>query len=425
MRPVSASELVAAAWRQNQELEAELQAFALVERDHQRMVAAVDADLEAAWNHLVEAVLPRLDVAVLDAAARALSLAAVSSAAVRARIAEDEAEQRAWIAEVDAHPDWARREAIANEIAIKTAELDENIAPLKSELDALAREPFWVELYDEGYATPSYRREFWQLSYYRHWKQGDIVVETYGPRWNATDFATLRAKHDDAQRALATLTDEREALRERARAMGDLVQTRADAELAIRDRGPRALAEARARVRAHLEPMDGPTLAALLAYDEATRVAAARVAGVRAKKEYLLALHKEHVQVPREAAKQAIARNRKDAFKLSKAKYAHRSFPRADFERRFKDRAGALRKRRERWRDASQRVVAFEDYGRWDPVRDFIWWDLMTDGRVDGDFIPAVRAHHQEHGAYDRAQAAVLTEQRDFASSDAGRFDAS
>ena len=94
--------------------------------------------------------------------------------------------------------------------------------------------------------------------------------------------------------------------------------------------------------------------------------------------------------------------------KLIRPKNIGRHWQDADYQRRFgKDRTVSWSKRRSRIRDARTRVVEFHDYSRWDPMRDFLWWDVMTDGQLDGNFIDEVRARGPH--TFDRDAAAIAT----------------
>ncbi len=417
MTTVSAAQIVDAARRQNKLLRDEVLELGRLDAAHRRALAAVDAEEAAAWENLVEVIVPALDEAALEALSRRLGLPAIGPAQVRQRAAEERARDDQAIREVDADPDSARAVDVQNEIAIEVDELDRQIAPLKEGVRALQDDRHFGELLSKGYGTPDYTVPYWTLSYYRHWKHGDLLIEQHGPRWRVKDFAALRAKYGEQTAALATLADARKTLRARGAAVEALLRRRADAVRSIETSAPRHLGDVRARVRAHIEPLDDERLVSLVARDEATRTTAARIAGVRAKRRYLQKMHEELVAAPREAIKRAIQKNESDAAKLSRPKNRNRSMAQSDFDRRFSDKRPTWEKRRRRYEDASNQVVVFHDYSRWNPVGDILWWDLMTDGRIDGDFIPEVQHHHATHGHYDRAATAVAQEQS-FTSSD-------
>jgi hypothetical protein len=267
------------------------------------------------------------------------------------------------------------------------------------------------ELLRTDYGPPTYATPFWSFSYYRHWKHGDLLVEKYGPRFHAKDFATLRAKYTEQLEALTTLREERGRVAQAWERVAALLRKREEAKRGLETIVDRHTQDIRARVRAHLEPLDDERLAQLLAHDEAGRTAAARVSGVRAKRVYLEKMHEQMVKAPREDIRRAILKNERDVAKLTRPKNYNRTMPREVFERRYKDRRPAWQKRRARYVDTTTHIVHFHDYGRWNPVSDFLWWDVMTDGRLDGDFIPEVQYHHATYGRYDQAAAAYVEEQ--------------
>ncbi len=69
-----------------------------------------------------------------------------------------------------------------------------------------------------------------------------------------------------------------------------------------------------------------------------------------------------------------------------------------EFDRRFRDRNDAWNKRWQRYDTTRSQIIVYERYDTYDPVADVIWWDIMTDGRLDGNFIPEVHHHHDVHG---------------------------
>ena len=48
-------------------------------------------------------------------------------------------------------------------------------------------------------------------------------------------------------------------------------------------------------------------------------------------------------------------------------------------------------------------MVSFDRYSRASFATNFLWWDVMTDGRLDGDFIPEVQKHRSVHGGRSRS----------------------
>lgn len=380
---------------------------------HQGDLRAIDGEAQAAWQHLGEVLVPALDRAVLDRAAAACQLPSVSAAAVDLSLHAESDRLHRQLAEIDATPDYAEREGLNVECDLRIAEYDEMLKPWHDDAASIHREPAWQRLRDAHYGTPEYAAKWFQLTYYRDWKQADELVERHGAKFNATTWEALRGKALAAEAAMATLGIEREEFVTRRRRIADLVRSHRDIEQSLQTLPARTLAGVRGRLRSHLEPLGLERLTQFLAADPAVALALQRLAGLAAKRRYLVEAAEQYLLGPRQQISAAITRNNRDLHKLSRPKNASRTFPAAAMEKRFRDRSSAVGKRRQRWDDTRTHVVEFNNYDRGSLAQDFLWWDLMTDGRLDGDFIPEVHDHYERYPDRDRhadAVAAVASE---------------
>lgn len=400
---VSARDVVRAAESQNRWIQAEVARLDTLERDHRARQAEQDQALEDAWSNLVDTLLPSLAGPVLDDASRLLSLAEISSAAVAKRRQDEQSRATARLAAIHADPRFTERAERLTVVSIRVTEIDEYKQPLEESVRALEEEPLFVALVREGYGTDAYTSSWWRLSYFRHWKHADLVVEKHGPRLGATEFGAIRERYLEELRALEAFLAERKELMATAKAITDLEDEEARWQQALQALDGNLLASARAKVRAHLEALPAEERIVLLLPRPDLVIAAKRVAGVEAKRKYLEAMREEQLRRWRADLMRMQDKNRRDIVKLSRPKHQGRAFPRADYDRRFQDRAAKMEKRYQRYLDARDRIVVFEDYDRWGG-RDLLWWDVMTDGRIDGDFIPEVREHHLHHAHHAHAE---------------------
>lgn len=396
----SAQRVVREALGQNDALSAERRWYEEQLRQHQRDLHQVDGAIEAAWEHLVQVVLPDLAPAALDRAARACHLASIGSVAVSTGMQREAERHRRRIAEVEATPEYAGREGLLAACEVRIAECDESIAPLSEGYRGVFDDRTWARLHHSGYGTPQYAPKWYQLTYYRDWKEADELVERHGPAIGVKDWPALRAKVEEARAAVTTLQAERDAQQARKGHIEGLVRARQDAEQALANLPARQLAEVRGRLRGHLEPLGHEQAAALFPGDPGVVQAMTRLSGLDAKRQYLVQTARNYLQEPRQQVADAIARNERDIAKLSRPKNASRTFPAAQMEKRFRDRGPAVRKRQMRYGDTRTQLIAFDSYDRGRMIDNFLWWDIMTDGRLDGSFIPAVHQHHTQYGAY-------------------------
>lgn len=374
-------------------------------QQHHDDLQAVQRGNEEAWQHLAAVIVPDLDAARLDRVAATVGLPAIGRDAVAAGMQYEHDRMHRRIAEVEANPEYVDREGILLECERQIAEYDEMIAPFTADVTSIHADPVWHRLRDAGYGTGSYAAKWYQLSYYRDWKEGDLLVERHGPRLGVTTWAALRDRAIAAEAAVATLRAERETHVARRSLVDSLVRERAACEQALGSLPARQLAAVHGRLRGHLEHVEIDRIAAMFPGDHAVMVALQRLSGLAAKQRYLGEAARQYLFEPREAVYAALTRNNRDRAKLSRPKSAGRTFPAETMERRFRDRSGSLGKRRQRWEETRTHVVGFDDYDRGSLARDFLWWDVMTDGRLDGDFIPEVHDHNARHPGDRHAQA--------------------
>lgn len=397
--------VLAYARAQRELVDAELERLGTQEAEHQRNRAQVQAALDSAWNHLVELLLPSLAPPALDAAASRLSLSSISAVAVGQRAKQRLHQLETGRTTVERDQRFITREARLNEIAIRSEELSDNIAPLASGVAALEAEPLFKQLIADNYGCPEYGRSWWQMSYYTCWKHADLVVEKHGPRLGVGDFAGIRARYLQESAALQTLRADRERLTSAAGEIQTLITLHAEAVAGLVSLDDWSLAMARGRAREHLAALPEPDFHRLFADDQALALAGKRVAGVAAKTRYLDAMASEWLGRSRQELQRvqnklevAVSKFRTSEKKL-RASYEH-----DEVQSKYGVRPERWQDRSARYQHASRAVVVFQDYGACNTFSNYLWWDLMTGGHIKGSFIPEVAEHHA-HARHDQDQA--------------------
>jgi hypothetical protein len=382
-------------------------------REHDGDIAAIDARLAEAWTHLCAVLVPELDPARLEALALKLGLPAIGARVVEAGTRSELARQQGLRAAAGASPLYQNREGIRNECEIRIAECDELLAPLRAVYDVICRDPRFIRLRADGYATGHYNGRWWTLSYYRDWKEADELLESFGPAQHTQDFPALLHKVAEAEAAARTLQDDRDALAERLTQVQALEEQHDDAGRALDEMPQRRLAAVRGSVRAHLEPMTEDRLVTLVGDEHDVVVALQRISGLAAQRRYLLAAAQTYLLEPRAQLATAADRNRRDIDKLARPKNAGKRFEAAKMSKRFTGRPAAFVKRGERYGQTRAVVTSFHHYERGSLASDFLWWDVMSDGRLDGDFIPEVQTHRERHPEAEHAVAVAAVAERD------------
>lgn len=352
---------------------------------------------EAAWAQLGAVALPAPTEAALIALAGRLNLPGLK------KIADETTARRTAITQlvgrIEGSPQYQNRERRRVQIQ---AELDEE-QPLfdfaRAELQKLLDLPGMQELYEEKWGTSEYEHRgllrFFNREFLEDWRRADDIVEAlrvanFGEA--AAQFKerleSARVMNETVQRlrseldALAQLEQDRQKLLDEQEALPETLQHRAGKMLA-------QMLETRGKEGARDLPVP----------EDALRVNA-QIEGVEHQIRYLEEvsgrMRGDLSQLMDRAGK---LREEKRRYQNDPHRYRNKRFTNEQFGKRF-GRTARYTKLHDRYSRMSERVYVFHDYDRGAGWDDFLWWDLMTDGRFDGNFIPEVaewRDHHPHH----------------------------
>jgi len=366
--------------------------------------------VDEAWHQLAATLCDRLDATLLDTLAHALHLPTLMARQVaerrQATLAQAAARRRAML-----NDDRVKNsEGLLNEADIRLHELKETIEPLAQSIAMLDDAPLFQELLAHRYGTAEYGIRFWQLSYYKHWKHADLIVEVHGVRLGKADFRGIAEKYIAEREAMLGLENERSSWRQKAVEVRRLLAELREAEQTIATIDEVTLKATQAKLVEHLKPLGRDTLSTMLRPFPAAHTAMLRITGIEKKGEYLGALENQQIRTALRELGQQEQKLMRTRAKLLRPKNANRRWDSNEARRMVgQSRRERWDKRHQRWSETRTQIVQFNDYHHYNPAADLLWWDVMTDGRLDGDFIPEVHArgprtdvHHHHHHHHER-----------------------
>jgi hypothetical protein len=390
-----------AAARLDQQLAAELETIRVREKQHQARLADLQLLRDETLTQLVQVLLPSLAPADTTRAGRVAGYGRLLVAAeVQGRLEAERTQLAARVAELEADPRFRDRELLrAPRVGQLARELDELVdfrAPM-AELWERAAHPRRDELIASGYGTDAYQVPWWRLSYYSDWKAGDEILEKFPGK---AAFAEIRDELIAARDTLATYDRRLDELRAEIAAGEALERAHADASARLGNLDAIHLEGWRKLLARHLTETDLAEIGDRLAGEEAASLLFKTFVGVNKKIEYLNQVYTTQVEAYRISIANERHKLAHERAKYARPKKAGTRFPADRFEKRFGDRRerqGKFWKRYERTHDT---IWGFHHYERASFVEDFLWWDLFTDGQIDGNFIPEVQEFHHHHPGY-------------------------
>lgn len=379
------------------------------QRRHQALVKSLEQARDEALGELAALYLPALS---REAFAPIPALTGYRQFEVNSPF--EEAEQRrqrlsSLIVTVESDERYRRREQlldpVAGELTLRVAEAEKQLKFFNDSLSPYEAEPELLGLVGRGYDTADYAVTWSELQYYRDWKYGDLIAEKFGKqnfREVLEDYLRLKEARDE-------YNDDYLAVKKEKGEVEALIENRAQALSGLETLEADILNACRQRLREHLAYIDRDELVTWSAASPEVVGVIKRVHGMEKKIEYLDELTRRYLHAEREQLIAAITKLNTKVEKYSRPKHAYSLIPVEEANRWLKGPTEKLGSRRDRFRESYRRVYEFDRYDVYDYARDMLWWDLMTDGRIDGDFIPEVQAWREQHPGDSRILASDIT----------------
>ena len=398
----SASRFVEEAQRLRNEYGRTLAELEQVRGDSQAQLADMERRTAAALDELVAVLLPELSPQALQRAVQLTGYTTLLQNDPGPRMAQARRQLEARVAEIEADRRYRDRLLLrAPRIGMlvrDVSELEEFRAPL-AELREKMQHPRLERLLLSGYGTDKYQVGFWRLSYYQDWKAADEIVARFPA---GKSFDDLCSEYLNASSTIAVYDAKLQKLRDEIRAGEQLEEEHDTKRAQINDLPQVFLKSAREQLTAYLRDLDLVSIGDRLSFDPQLEGLAKRYFGLRKQLEYLRETEKHLIENSRAAVMQTLSAMDRDLNKYRRAKYSGTSLPTARFDRlrQWQQRHQRYRGQIDRYQDTRYTIVSFNqyDYGRLD--EDFLWWDLITRGRMNGQYIDEVSHFHSSHPGY-------------------------
>ncbi len=389
----------AAARAQRKDLDAQVRDLEGVRQRHAGSRKQLEEERARVLHDFGKAVLPSLDPAAIDAAVKLTGFVALKN---DDPIGQREAERKklaARVAEIEADPGYANRELLraprVGQLTRQVDELEEFRAPL-AETVARAQHERLTRLLDTGYGTPAYKVGFWRLSYYRDWRAADEIAE----RFPGKTFAEVRADWVQASDTIKVYDQKLAELRADIAAGEALEREHDGLAAALASLDQQHLQMWWQRLGEHVMLLDPAALGDRLKDSADLELLLKQASGINKKIEYLDQIVASQVEPLAQELRAEAQKLDADMAKNASPKKAGQTFDDAAFQKRFRDRPLKYRRRYEGAVSSYQTVYVFDRYDRASFVDDFLWWNLMTGGRIDGGFIPEVSSWRDQHPGY-------------------------
>lgn len=304
---------------------------------------------------------------------------------------------------IQANEQWQKREALTHPtsgvLSAQISELEPLYTRVAAEEQRMNCHPRLAALLQRGYGTSAYPHKgflkFLNAEYLDDWKAADEIVAQLGVK----DFSDVAYAYGQAR-------DQRISLEESLREL----RSQRDGILAM-DARYIALQQQHTAWDSTVRAAIGKELyAAHTVQSQNTSFAPQNIKGVENARTSIDGIQHQqrYVQELSNKVMADINTINEKATKLSAEKvryesdmyrFRNKQFSDEQFAHKF-NRSDRYSRMAERYNRTGNTIVVFNDYNRADGLRDFLWWDVITDGRLDGNFIPDVYEYRTNNPDY-------------------------
>lgn len=356
---------------------------------------------DSAFAELTEALLPDLGDATVQ---RVAALTGYSPLAARPQaMAAEAAALQQKQAKLAAEPAYRDRQLLraprVGTLARAIDELVEFRAPL-AEVVARCAHPRLDRLIASGYGTSSYNTPFWRLSYYSDWEAADQILE----RFPGKSFADVREEFLSACSTVKVYDERLAQLRAEVQAGEKLEREHDELTEALRTLPQRALEAARRDLGTYLRESPADALGERFAASPEHLGLLKRALGLVRQGSYLEDATSNLKRNEQVALQAEIDKAERQIEKYQRSKNAWAPVPEPlvkQTQERLQTRLDKAERRRLEYLETRQALTSFDRYDSARLASDFLWWDLMTGGRIHGGYIPEVARYRERypHGA--------------------------
>lgn len=268
--------------------------------------------------------------------------------------------------------------------------------------------PRMQRLLDVAYGTANYAVPFWRLSYYSDWKAADEIVAKFEPGKTFTqireEYLGARTSVDTYDRKLAHLNGEvarGEAIEKEFLSLGEEKQqfgkNTHPLQTQLQRMPEQFLKEAQIQLERYLSDLDFADVGEVLEKNPKISLLAKRYYGLRKQEDYLRQVSTQLLANGRTSLEQSLGRMERSFRKLNANKVM--SYESEDLDK-YTVRSTRVQEFSQRYVLASTAIAGFAGYGLGKLSSDFLWWDLITDGKVKANFIDEVARFKALHPDY-------------------------
>ena len=309
------------------------------------------------------------------------------------------------VQQIEQNDAYQKREALGNRsTGVLQTQIDE-IKPLydkaKAEYDEIINYPAFASLWEKRFGTTDYPHQgflkYVNPAYLADWRDADIIVAGLG----MNSFMDVMSKFSEVKDLVDNLGSSLKDYQMQLAAIGKLEENYADYTERLKNIDTTYLAKVKQFLLNFLLDSSKENIAKSIGQNTSMSEEIVKLDGLTHQIDYLQSLNEKITNdrnlIVEKATKIIDEANR---YQADPHRFRNKQFTDEQFQKRFDRNPERYDKMQERYDRAGENIYGFNDYNRGSLIGDFLWWDLMSDGSLDGNFIPEVYEYRHSHPDY-------------------------
>ncbi len=252
-----------------------------------------------------------------------------------------------------------------------------------------------------GYGTSSYPHtgffRFFNSEFLQDWKYADIICE----KLQVSSFTEALSLYRESKDRYETIGETLEELTKQKNEIISLIESHGQATLQLNNIDQRYNERVRMAVEVFLTSNSKQKIAEVFQNNSILMEQYACLDGLRHQSTYIEQV-REKVQSEIRQFQEKIhnLRIEKQRYENDMYRFRNKRWNAEQFSRKFNRNEEVYERRLHKYRRTGDTIYSFSDYSRPSFIEEFLWWDIMTDGRLDGNFIPDVHDYYASHPSY-------------------------
>lgn len=403
MAQYSVREFIHEAHQQISFFEAQKNKLAELSADHAKKIADLAQRFREVLNQITKTLLPEFSQSALFALSELIANPTLLSLFDSKE--HEKTALTATISSIEKNKFYQQRDAFLNPETGIIIQQESELLPLYEKASSIVKicesTLRFAELLRRGYGTSSYPHtgffRFFNSEFLQDWKYADIICE----KLQVSSFTEALSLYRESKDRYETIGETLQDLTKQKNEITSLIESYDHAIEQLRSIDQRYDERIRMSVEIFITSNSKQKIAEVFQNNSILMEQYTCLDGLRHQTAYIEQVReKVESEIRQFDEKIHNLTIEKQRYENDMYRFRNKRWNTEQFSRKFNRNEDVYDRRLHKYRHTGDTIYSFNDYNIPSFIEEFLWWDIMTDGRLDGNFIPDVHEYYASHPSY-------------------------